>query len=139
MLIIFRYKYISGSPCFADEVDVLSQVIQSPKLSCDLVEFWATRTLSSAAQTSIQIAFRGYRLLYLSHSCSFRKLCQDLFYGTLDLVEKVLRDSKIDKSNVHEIILVGSSTRIPCIVKLVSDFFNGVMFHKLKLPSTFKC
>jgi len=40
-------------------------------------------------------------------------------------VEKVLHDSKIDKSNVHEIILVGGSTRIPCIVKLISDFFNG--------------
>jgi len=46
-------------------------------------------------------------------------------HSTLDPVEKVLRDSKIDKSNVHEIVLVGSSTCIPRIVKLVSDFFNG--------------
>ena len=43
----------------------------------------------------------------------------------MEPVEKVLRDSKIDKSNVHEIVLVGGSTRIPCIMKLVSDFFNG--------------
>ncbi|KAG6825063.1 Homospermidine synthase 1, partial [Tricholoma furcatifolium] len=49
----------------------------------------------------------------------------DLFRGTLEPVEKVLRDSKIDKANVHEIVLVGGSTRIPRIVKLVSDFFNG--------------
>jgi L1 cell adhesion molecule like protein len=48
-----------------------------------------------------------------------------LFRGTLEPVEKVLRDSKIDKSNVHEIVLVGGSTRIPRIIKLVSDFFNG--------------
>ncbi|KAJ3926560.1 MAG: Hsp70 protein-domain-containing protein [Lentinula lateritia] len=47
------------------------------------------------------------------------------FSSTLDPVEKVLRDSKIDKANVHEIVLVGGSTHIPCIVKLVSDFFNG--------------
>jgi heat shock protein 1/8 len=40
-------------------------------------------------------------------------------------VEKVLRDSKIDKSNVHEIVLVGGSTGIPRIVKFVADFFNG--------------
>jgi heat shock 70kDa protein 1/2/6/8 len=40
-------------------------------------------------------------------------------------VEKVLRDSKIDKANVHEIVLVGGSTRIPLIAKLISDFFNG--------------
>ena len=53
------------------------------------------------------------------------KLCQDLFRSTLEPVEKVLRDAKIDKSQVHEIVLVGGSTRIPRIVKLVSDFFNG--------------
>jgi heat shock protein 1/8 len=40
-------------------------------------------------------------------------------------VKKVLYDSKIDKANVHEIVLVGGSTRIPRIVKLVPDFFNG--------------
>jgi heat shock 70kDa protein 1/6/8 len=53
------------------------------------------------------------------------ELCQDLFRGTLEPVEKVLRDSKIDKSDVDEIVLVGGSTRIPYIIKLVSDFFNG--------------
>jgi L1 cell adhesion molecule like protein len=52
----------------------------------------------------------------------FEDLCQDLFLGT---VEKVLSDSEIEKSNIHEIVLVGGSTRIPHIVKLVSDFFNG--------------
>ncbi|KAH8792265.1 heat shock protein 70 [Flagelloscypha sp. PMI_526] len=56
---------------------------------------------------------------------SFEELCQDLFRSTLDPVEKVLRDSKIDKSNVHEIVFVGGSTRIPRIVELVSDFFNS--------------
>jgi len=55
----------------------------------------------------------------------FKELCQDLFRGTLEPIEKVLRDSKIDKANVHEIVLVGGSTHIPRIVKLVSDFFNG--------------
>jgi heat shock protein 1/8 len=43
----------------------------------------------------------------------------------MEPVEKVLRDSKIDKSNVDEIVLVGGSTRIPRVQKLVSDFFNG--------------
>jgi molecular chaperone DnaK (HSP70) len=41
----------------------------------------------------------------------FEELCQDLFHSTLEPVEKVLRDSKIDKANVHEIDLVGGSTR----------------------------
>ncbi|KAJ7030179.1 heat shock protein 70 [Mycena alexandri] len=62
---------------------------------------------------------------FASLSARTRELCQDLFCSTLERVEKVFRDSKIDKANVREIILVGGSIHIPRIVKLVSDFFNG--------------
>jgi len=55
----------------------------------------------------------------------FEELNQDLFRSTMEPVEKVLRDSKIDKAAVHDIVLVGGSTRIPKIQKMVSDFFNG--------------
>jgi len=87
----------------------------------------AKRTLSSATQTSIEIdsLFEGIDFYTSITRARFEELCQDLFRGTLEPVEKVLRDSKIDKSNVHEIVLVGGSTRIPRIIKLVSDFFNG--------------
>jgi L1 cell adhesion molecule like protein len=87
----------------------------------------AKRTLSSAAQTSIEIdsLYEGIDFYTAITRARFEELCQDLFRGTLEPVEKVLRDSKIDKSNVHEIVLVGGSTRIPRIIKLVSDFFNG--------------
>ncbi|KAG6824982.1 hypothetical protein H0H92_005243, partial [Tricholoma furcatifolium] len=87
----------------------------------------AKRTLSSATQTSIEIdsPFEGIDFYTSLTRARFEELCQDLFRGTLEPVEKVLRDSKIDKANVHEIVLVGGSTRIPRIVKLVSDFFNG--------------
>jgi len=87
----------------------------------------AKRTLSSATQTSIEIdsLFEGIDFYTSLTRARFEELCQDLFRSTLEPVERVLRDSKIDKSNVHEIVLVGGSTRIPRIVKLVSDFFNG--------------
>ncbi|KIK21342.1 hypothetical protein PISMIDRAFT_104138 [Pisolithus microcarpus 441] len=87
----------------------------------------AKRTLSSATQTSIEIdsLFKGIDFYTSITRARFEELCQDLFRSTLEPVEKVLRDSKIDKSNVHEIVLVGGSTRIPGIEKLVSDFFNG--------------
>jgi heat shock protein 1/8 len=87
----------------------------------------AKRTLSSATQTSIEIdsLFEGVDFYTSLTRARFEELCQDLFRGTLEPVEKVLRDSKIDKANVHEIVLVGGSTRIPRVVKLVSDFFNG--------------
>ncbi|KAG8996956.1 70-kilodalton heat shock protein [Tulasnella sp. 427] len=87
----------------------------------------AKRTLSSAAQTSIEIdsLFEGIDFYTSITRARFEELCQDLFRSTLDPVEKVLRDSKIDKSAVNDIVLVGGSTRIPRIIKLVSDFFNG--------------
>ena len=52
-------------------------------------------------------------------------LCDDLFRSCIQPVEKVIIDSKIDKSNIHEIVLVGGSPRIPKIQKMISDFFNG--------------
>ncbi|PLW22604.1 hypothetical protein PCASD_04031 [Puccinia coronata f. sp. avenae] len=87
----------------------------------------AKRTLSSAAQTSIEIdsLFEGIDFYTSLTRARFEELCQDLFRKTMEPVEKVLRDSKIDKANVHEIVLVGGSTRIPRVIKLVSDFFNG--------------
>ncbi|EIW60083.1 heat shock protein HSS1 [Trametes versicolor FP-101664 SS1] len=87
----------------------------------------AKRTLSSAAQTTIEIdsLFEGVDFYTSLTRARFEELCQDLFRSTLEPVEKVLRDAKIDKAAVHEIVLVGGSTRIPRIVKLVSDFFNG--------------
>ncbi|KAJ7708448.1 Hsp70 protein-domain-containing protein [Mycena metata] len=80
----------------------------------------AKGTLSSAMQTSIEIdsLFEGIDFtppspVPRSTRAPFEALRQDLFHSTLEPVEKVLRDSKIDKINVHEIILVGGSTRIP--------------------------
>jgi len=87
----------------------------------------AKRTLSSSAQTSVEIdsLFEGIDFYTSITRARFEELCQDLFRSTMEPVERVLRDAKIDKGSVHEIVLVGGSTRIPKIQKLVSDFFNG--------------
>ncbi|EHB16911.1 Heat shock cognate 71 kDa protein [Heterocephalus glaber] len=58
------------------------------------------------------------------------KLNADLFHGTLDPVEKALRDAKLDKSQIHDIVLVGGSTCIPKIQKLLQYFFNGKELNK---------
>jgi L1 cell adhesion molecule like protein len=55
----------------------------------------------------------------------FEELCADLFRSTLEPVEKALRDAKMDKSKIDEIVLVGGSIRIPKIQKLLQDYFNG--------------
>ncbi|THU91402.1 heat shock cognate 70 [Dendrothele bispora CBS 962.96] len=87
----------------------------------------AKRTLSSAAQTTIEIdsLFEGIDFYTSITRARFEELCQDLFRSTLAPVEKVLLDSKISKADVNDIVLVGGSTRIPRIIKLVSNFFNG--------------
>ena len=86
----------------------------------------AKRTLSSAAQTSIEIdsLFEGIDFYTSITRARFEELCQDLFRSTMEPVERVLRDAKTDKSSVNEIVLVGGSTRIPKIQRLVTDFFN---------------
>merc|ERR1712020_31808 len=60
----------------------------------------------------------------------FEELCADLFRGTLDPVEKALRDAKMEKSAIDDVVLVGGSTRIPKVQKLLSDFFNGKDLNK---------
>lgn len=55
---------------------------------------------------------------------------QDLFRGTLGPVEQALRDAKLQKREIEEVVLVGGSTRIPKIQQLLSDFFNGKALNK---------
>merc|ERR1719240_67397 len=87
----------------------------------------AKRTLSSSTQTSIEIdsLFEGIDFFSSITRARFEELCMDLFRGTLEPVEKCLRDSKMSKGQVHDVVLVGGSTRIPKVVSLLTDFFNG--------------
>ena len=92
----------------------------------------AKRTLSASAQANIEIdsLFEGIDFYTSITRARFEELCADLFRGTLEPVEKSLRDAKMDKSSINDIVLVGGSTRIPKIQKLISDFFNGKDLNK---------
>ncbi|XP_056416000.1 heat shock 70 kDa protein-like [Hyla sarda] len=92
----------------------------------------AKRTLSSSSQASIEIdsLSEGTDFYTSITRARFEELCSDLFRGTLDPVEKALRDAKMDKSQIHDIVLVGGSTRIPKVQKLLQDFFNGKELNK---------
>jgi L1 cell adhesion molecule like protein len=87
----------------------------------------AKRTLSSSHQASIEIDsfFEGIDFFTSVSRARFEELCMDLFRKSMDPVEKVLRDSKIAKNRVHDVVLVGGSTRIPKVQSMLSDFFNG--------------
>merc|ERR1712193_74950 len=92
----------------------------------------AKRTLSASAQANIEIdsLFEGDDFYTSITRARFEELCSDLFRGTLQPVEKALRDAKMDKSSINGIVLVGGSTRIPKVQKLLSDFFNGKELNK---------
>jgi len=87
----------------------------------------AKRTLSTSVQASLEVdsLYDGIDFYTSISRSRFEELCADLFRSTLDPVEKVLRDAKLDKKQVDEIVLVGGSTRIPKVQKLISDYFNG--------------
>merc|ERR1712013_864357 len=92
----------------------------------------AKRTLSASAQASIEIdsLFDGIDFYTSITRARFEELCSDLFKGTLEPVEKAMRDAKLDKSSISDIVLVGGSTRIPKVQKLLQDFFNGKELNK---------
>jgi L1 cell adhesion molecule like protein len=92
----------------------------------------AKRTLSSSTQASIEIdsLYEGVDFYTNITRARFEELNMDLFRGCLEPVEQVLRDSKIDKSKVNEVVLVGGSTRIPKVQQMLQDFFNGKELNK---------
>ena len=87
----------------------------------------AKRTLSSSTQATIEIdsLFEGIDFNSQITRARFEELNMDYFRKTMAPVEKVLRDAKLSKSEVDEVVLVGGSSRIPKVQKLLQEFFNG--------------
>ena len=92
----------------------------------------AKKTLSTSTVAAIEIdaLYEGIDFMTSVTRARFEDLCSDLFKKTFEPVEKVLNDAKISKSNIHEIVLVGGSTRIPKIQNQLSEFFNGKQLCK---------
>uniref|UniRef100_A0A1I8MPH4 Hsp70 protein n=1 Tax=Musca domestica TaxID=7370 RepID=A0A1I8MPH4_MUSDO len=87
----------------------------------------AKRTLSSSTEATIEIdaLFDGIDYYTKVSRARFEELCADLFRQTLQPVEKALNDAKMDKNQIHDIVLVGGSTRIPKVQNLLQQFFCG--------------
>ncbi|KAM9110955.1 LOW QUALITY PROTEIN: heat shock 70 kDa protein 6 [Megaptera novaeangliae] len=90
------------------------------------------RTLSSSTQAALEIdsLFEGVDFYTSITRARFEELCSDLFCSTLEPVEKALRGAKLDKAQIHDIVLVGGSTRIPKVQKFLQDLFNGRELNK---------
>jgi heat shock protein 1/8 len=92
----------------------------------------AKRTLSSTSQTTVEIdsLFEGIDFYSSITRARFEDLNADLFRKCMEPVEQVIRDAKMDKSKVDEVVLVGGSTRIPKIQQMLSSFFNDKELNK---------
>jgi len=87
----------------------------------------AKRALSSSTQATVDIdaLMEGRDLNITITRAKFEELCMDLFKKCIPPLDNVLKDSKLSKSDVQDVVLVGGSTRIPKIVAMVTEYFNG--------------
>jgi heat shock protein 5 len=87
----------------------------------------AKRALSTAHQVKVEIEslFDGEDFAETLTRARFEELNNDLFRKTLVPLAQVLKDASLKKTDIHEIVLVGGSTRIPKVQQLLKDFFNG--------------
>lgn len=92
--------------------------------------------LSSSTNATVEIdaLFEGVDFSSGITRARFEDLCGDLFRNTLQPVEQVLKDAKMSKSDIHEVVLVGGSTRIPKVQELLKNFFNGKELNKKVNP-----
>jgi L1 cell adhesion molecule like protein len=92
----------------------------------------AKRNLSSTTQTSIEIDSLHDGIDFMTNltRAKLEELNADLFQGCIDPVDKVLKDARVKKEEVDDIVLVGGSTRIPKIQTLLQDFFKGKQLNR---------
>ena len=92
----------------------------------------AKRTLSSSANAAIEIdsLFEGVDFYSNITRAKFEQLCEHLFKRCMDPIEKVMLDAKLSKGQIHEIVMVGGTTRIPKFQNMISNYFNGKELNK---------
>ena len=92
----------------------------------------AKRILSSAHQAPIECETlaEGFDFNTNISRAKFEELCMDQFRKCMPPVQNVLKDSGLSKGQIHEVVLVGGSTRIPKIQQMLTDFFNGKQLNR---------
>ncbi|XP_060526373.1 heat shock 70 kDa protein cognate 2 [Cylas formicarius] len=108
---------------FKKDLSTNTRALRRLRTACER----AKRTLSSSTEASLEIdaLHDGVDFYSKITRARFEELCMDMFRSTLQPVEKALNDAKLDKSAIHDVVLVGGSTRIPKIQKMLQDFFCG--------------
>jgi L1 cell adhesion molecule like protein len=105
------------------DLTVNPRAVKRLKQACEK----AKRTLSSATQTTIELdsLYDGIDFAGTITRARFEELSSDFFRKCMDVLDKVMLDSKLSKGDIDEVVLVGGSSRIPKIQTMLSDYFNG--------------
>ena len=113
---------------YKKDISKNSRALRRLRTACER----AKRTLSSSAEANVEIdsLYEGVDFYTRITRARFEELCADLFRNTLQPVEQALRDAKMDKGQIHEVVLVGGSTRIPRIQKMLQEFMGGKDLNK---------
>lgn len=92
----------------------------------------AKRTLSSSMVANIEIdsLYEGIDFNSSITRAKFESINMDLFTRTIDPLDKVLKDSGLSKNEIHQVVLVGGTTRVPKVQELLSKYFNGKELNK---------
>ena len=118
-------EYCAGEFRRKTSIDIKSnaKALRRVRASCEK----AKRALSAATQATVDIdaLMDGEDLNVVITRSKFEDLCMDLFKKCMPPLENVLKDAKMSKSQIDEVVLVGGSTRIPKIQSMVQEFFNG--------------
>jgi len=104
------------------------KALKRMKTACEKLK----RNLSSSAQASLELdsLYEGIDFSSSITRARMEELCAEYFRKCMDTVEKVMLDSKLSKSDIDDVVLVGGSSRIPKIQQMLSDFFNGKELNK---------
>ena len=107
------------------KIDVRSNAKAMARLR--LVAERVKKTLSTANQATLEVdsLAEGNDLVLTITRPKFESLCEDLFRKCMGPVEQVLKDAKLGKGDIHDVVLVGGSSRIPRVQALLKEFFNG--------------
>ena len=119
MVDYFRKEFLKK---YKKDISTNNRAMRRLRTACER----AKRTLSSSTQANIEIdsLYEGIDFYVSVSRAKFEKENEDLFHGTMDPVTKALKDAKLEKGQIHEVVLVGGSTRIPKIQELLKNYFG---------------
>ena len=96
----------------------------------------AKKTLSSSTTAAIEVdsLMDGVDYTHTLSRAKFEQLADKIFRRTITPITQLLQDAKMNKGDIHEIVLVGGTTRIPRVQELLSEFFNNKQLNKSLNP-----